>query len=1624
VTIFDPFTVSDELRDAYLRYLSEAHPIHPNEPLLRRKFQEAIAETDRFVREPLVSAIPSYAHSKTPEQLLASSSPPHLDPHLRKLNAFEFDLQRPLYQHQVKAIDAIQRGNNVVVATGTGSGKTECFLLPILDAAARAKEPGIVAIIVYPMNALAEDQLRRLRSLLRGTKITFGRYTGQTRAKREDVPDDEWREAAHPNELVTREQIRENPPHILLTNFAMLEYLLLRPQDQVIFRHPTVQYLVLDEAHTYSGAQGIDVSLLMRRVQLRYERKLQFILTSATMGGSAPKIASFASGLTGSDFKPDGVIFGDVAEPFDDVAATSVTPDTVIKLAQHANPTLLADALASDKGIHRWLEACGIRAADGKTPPGTLYESIRRLEPIRKLYDALRERPCSISELSDIALPDSIASVIRNTAVRTLCSAASLAKPDYPHASPLMSVRVHHFFRGLSGASVALGAGANATAIVKDVVLEDRQQDDAGVRLLSIRTCVHCGMPVAVIRMQDGDHWERPVGKSNQPIRLLTWFALEGEDADADGDEDQDAQTSTSFATVQLCLDCGRFSGDAATPPCTCVNVLKLRLLTKGDAEGNLPNCPCCGGDKGQYDSVLRDFMTGEDAPTALLAEEIIRRLPELQSDRPAAGRRLLAFSDSRQRAAYFMPYLTRTAAEPSYIQPILTAARFFEAEEKRPGTAPEILESAQQHVLGHDWIVFRRTDQADLFDRYQVKKSGQLSPDERRALRHELALSLYQSITASSRQRTKIIGLKLAAPAIELTDDEYAKAQQRCPDLFRKPSVGRDSIQRLLMALVRRGVVRFEPISVTYRHLVAGASPLVTVHLDPAGRVTGRRRVRWNPFLVASNRRRQAVTVSRILPIIREAVGNDDEALLARTLDQAWEWMVRDSEILRPTNEPGEYQLPAGRILLVTSPARWFACQRCGAPSIHPMTGVCEIHDCGGKLLPVEPASLSSEHAASHRVGRFLREPLPLVVREHTAQLEPEQGRRYQDEFNKSFVNVLSCSTTFEMGVDVGTLEAVLLRNVPPTPANYIQRAGRAGRRKQGVAHAVTYARTMPHDQYHYFRPHEIVNGVVPVPVIYPGNVRLTQRHVNSFLLGRFLADRRSAFASDNATVEEFFPTPPAPSPDQQSGGGALHPIVPSGDNSPASQFGGWIDAHRKELLAEAGRIIPNSCPLQVSDALNEAAGCLFSSDPALKHTVYYRGVVSPLQSYDREAQQLQDEILKAINERQNRRVSGLAHAKDRVDRLKDQLQEQRLIDFLSGLNWLPGYAFPQNNVRLLVRQQTDRDIMRLERDRELAISEYSPGSQIIADGKLFESVGINLEWREPELKYYRFSQATRRIFIGNTLQDVVDASPNVAMRPIQFLEPLGFTTMWDAPVEEPNLFRLRPPSNTEVFLVDGAESFQEHADLPGVHTGIRSDAALFRGNMGKTGRGFRLCLRCGAEQESARSRGAGAHESPWGTECRGRFEPAALAHIFRTDVLQIRLPQCPVIGNASFWLTLSTALTNAACEALSIDPKDLDSTYRSQSADTELGEIVIFDRVPGGAGHVEQIRQQLRMVFAATIERLEHCRNPDCSIDGSCYACLRSHRNQFSWSSLKRSEPLPYIKRFARSAGEERVR
>lgn len=1571
-------TLYQSLRDTYRRYLFTAHRIADSEPDLREAFWEALGREDFISREPILTAIPTYETSLSPRELAQRSAPPHLHEALLRLG----EEDRPLYEHQVNAIRAIQEGRSVVIATGTGSGKTESFLLPILDDLLRDLRPGVRAIIVYPLNALANDQLRRLRQLLVSVPVvTFGRYTGESPHVRGDLTDAELAEVLDPNERVSRDELRASPPHILLTNFAMLEYLLLRPQDSPLFGSDTLKFVVLDEAHAYQGAQGIDVGLLMRRLARRVSKPLQFILTSATLGGDASSIRKFAHNLTGADIGVEDIIPGTFASGFDphrvaDAALETYAQRVPTSAALHE----WAKALANNSELESVLGKFGIHGVSPTS--GGLYEWLSRDNRLARLHDLLSQRPQSLVEASKALWGED--SDLARRATEWLCLLGSRAARDAA-SSPLLHARYHFLFRGLRGATVCLAPGCSAQAVRgrrpwSHLMLESRATcERCESHVLPMATCFTCGLPVLrICENADGTSWQQlpPSGVPNTVVHLLTWKNV------VDEEEDEHALVTEQLAV--LCLSCKGLSLDGALGMCCSApqHITLQRLNT--DKDGNLKRCPNCGSEARRFPSALREFVTGEDAAGTVLVEELIRSLPEEDATKPVGGRRVLAFSDSRQRAAFFAPYLARTAAETQVMAPLLQAVDTVVRRDSRGATIDEIALAFAKHVERQSYVVLRRPldDAADEF-RSEVKRARSIAADDRSALRRDAKVALLRHFVAAPRRRDTLQGLALATIEYDLSAEQHEVLTSLLSNigLGTADASPENVVQALIRIIVRRQAIEW-PEDVQARML--GPYPnQVTLHRTEAGSAGGRSRVRWNPYMAqigvtnVVRRSPQATLLASCLGIEDPSQGRDQ---IEGLLDTLWE-ALRDAEVLRLV-APNEYVVPYDRLIVIRE-VRWAQCGRCSAVIPNPLGGRCPMPGCGATLVEAGPDAARWER--DHQRRRFTDSSvLPLNVKEHTAQLTQGTGREYQRQFTEGLINVLSCSTTFEMGVDVGQLLAVYLRNMPPSAANYVQRAGRAGRRREGAAIALTFARNLPHDQATFYEPESLLSGMVGVPRVSMDNPKLAQRHANAWILAAYMTD--AGTVQDNATVAEFF-------------------FLPTAAEAPQSRYGTWVQARRDQLRNELTEVLRDSRLDPVSAIDDSVQGLLAVA----------QSITDELAGLDQQIEAIENE-LKLVPEDS----VSLAHAVKRARKLRDELlNEDRLIDRLSSEHWLPSYAFPQDVLRLRVLDAQQAARFKLERDAEYGISEYAPGAEVVADGRLIKSGAIDLRGRAAHLRRYRICRKCHNVEVTSTADAMQGrcstcaaqwTGPTGMGRP--FVVPKGFSTVYEERAQEVRLSRVLPPRNTEVFLVRGApaDAFQQHRNLKGLRYGLQSDGQLFLANEGPRGRSFSLCLTCGRHAPRG-----GAHRSPWGARCAGTFSKVDLAYEFETDTVQIRFddvtPRVPPISNDVFWSSFEMAVVAAASEYLDIAARDLNATHRAQKTGGLAGELVLYDRVPGGAGYVGRIVENLPDIFGAALARVQDCRNPMCDIHASCDACLRTYYNQLEWDRLQRQAVVDWL-------------
>lgn len=511
----NPLKAAQTIASNYQSYLSTTFRLQ--DQALQEQFLAKLSDTDRFIKGPLLEVTPAFKTGASIADLIKEGI---LAAEFASLSSELLPQNRPLYWHQEQAIrKLVSQGRNIVVCTGTGSGKTETFIIPILNHLLREKEqgtlgPGVRALLLYPMNALANDQLMRLRQLLKNCPdITFGRYTGETETKQAEAREKYckiYQREPLPNELIAREQMWQSPPHILLTNYAMLEYLLLRPQDNVFFDGALARYwrfLVIDEAHIYSGARGIEIAMLLRRLKDRVvsgeQGKLQCIATSATLGSdrdNKQQIVDFARQLFGENFawEEEDERKCDVVEavrlPLVESYRSWGKPAPWIYGAWEA---LINQNLSLDELIPKMTRAgreAGIpgpeldRAAAAGRKDGWqtfLHEILAGDAYLLRLQQELQEKPRLLQELPGLL------GLATPAALETVVSLVNLANQARPHkdSQALLPARFHFFVRALEGAYISLWPEKKLYLARRENVTVHGQE----YRAFEIAVCRQCG---------------------------------------------------------------------------------------------------------------------------------------------------------------------------------------------------------------------------------------------------------------------------------------------------------------------------------------------------------------------------------------------------------------------------------------------------------------------------------------------------------------------------------------------------------------------------------------------------------------------------------------------------------------------------------------------------------------------------------------------------------------------------------------------------------------------------------------------------------------------------------------------------------------------------------------------------------------------------------------------------------------------------------------------------------------------------------------------------------------------------------------------------------------------------
>lgn len=1603
-SMFDPVATSIEIEASYRRYLQTTH--WTRDENLRTEFESALSERFALAKGPILQATVPYATGVSIKQLMDQGI---LNQAFASIPEDVFPINRPLYLHQQQAIEKSVAGRNMIVATGTGSGKTECFLLPVInhllnerDAGTLAK-PGVRAMFLYPMNALANDQMKRIRELLEVfPDITFGRFIGDTEDTfKKALPIHRTRTGDEPfqNELISREQIRENPPHILLTNYAMLEFLLLRPEDTSLFDGPTSdfwRFIALDEVHVYDGAQGAEIAMLLRRVRDRVNQsekgKIRYIGTSATLGKGIqdyPKLAEFGE-----------ILFDERVESTDIIGATRHAlahgPTTWELSIPDANA--LAELIASGPDattIRGYLTSVGAPLSDliddWRIELGTALEQERQIQKIQNLLESGSQ---DMAHMASSVFPGS-----ESMANMSLFVFLGMQTISPRTGGQLIPARYHYLLRSLEGAYVCLSPHHPQGVARLNLSRHDKCPGCALQQKISrsfeLGCCRKCGASYLVGKVEERDSGNGFENISAQTSSISYLLVDPKEESDGnlnlvenEEDEDESVVTTDDLVTTDidertLCTSCGALT-EGKTSSCQCGEQLSLKVtVAKPSTEStDLRRCVSCSG-RSTISMVTR-FQTGQDAPVAVIATSLYQSLPKSSTLtdhlKPGEGRKLLSFADSRQDAAFFAPYLERT---------------YSRAIERR--------------LI---WSVLRKnSDRSVRFEelvnpiRKLAEDSLVLDPDNGETQNASIVRSwlMREILAVDRRQSLDGVGLAELSVAIPLGVTppppllEMGFSETECIDLL---LVLLDSL-RLRAAVSIPSDVNIKDEIFSPRNVATSAR----LEQSSYGIVS------WVPSAGTNGRLDYLTKVleSKNIDVDARQLLSD---LWTKVLTRSGSpWLKVFDRI--PKRAEGEVMsLNPERITFrpASDEHQAFVCSKCMQIWWINVEDVCPTWKCDGDLELLGEDSQSN--FAHYRYLYEQLEPIGLSVKEHTGQLENNRAAEIQQQFIDGVVNALSCSTTFELGVDVGEVQAVLMRNVPPTPANYVQRAGRAGRRAGSAALVVTFAQRRSHDLHYFAFPYAMVDGSVATPIVTLENPQIIRRHVHAIAFAMFEREQVDRGGHHHQKVGEFF--------ESLDGSGV----------APVDEFVAWLKSHPSKLGEAVSRVVPRGEDDRIIKTLGvEDWGWVEALTAPADHEENFGWLTRATEDARQEMSAVQTELSSA-NQRwkeltaRNESKAALAQTKRMTVLQREQytIQSRQLINYLAQRVVIPKYGFPVDVVTMDVLRDGNAAASRvdLSRDLRIGISEYAPGSQVIADGSYWEPIGL----RRPaskhlSVRWWAICKECQAFQVGRGDDDFTCTicGANKAIEQGRVVKPeFGFIGQQSKEVPGEARPERSGFSSTHFSSYGSALPPEPMPMILGtrtIHYSFSRQGQITVINKGRLNRGFRVCLSCGRAEEAPKgTRRRNLDEKPhkrpnaFETECSQHFQTLGFAHQYLTDVVEIDLGL-----NMSWGESQSTlAALLAACPEIGITRDDVSGTLRSLGV-SMAPSLMLIDAVPGGAGHATKIRENLEDLVNAAYLLVERC---DCGLDTSCYACLRTYNNQASHDELVRGDALAILSQF----------
>lgn len=1668
-TTINPIQFASQVNEQFLDYQLTAFPL--TDPDLAAQARVSLHKGlghSPLIQGPYVSLSKSFQHGRDLRELAREGV---VHPALPGLAPYPM-----LFAHQYQALRKVEEGKHCLIATGTGSGKTEAFLYPILDYCLRLRDThtpdGVVAVLVYPMNALAIDQLGRLRHMLVGSGISFGMYVGTTPADDGDLhsvvrlKEGEGRKAfeyqaqkykehdrviiSPCEERLTERDMAAQPPRLLLTNINQLELLLTRGKDLGMFVNAPLKYLVFDEAHTYTGAVGAEVSCLIHRLR-------------AFCGKSADDVTCIGTSATVTDLNDEGGeeaayqfahrFFGvdpqRVALVREEYETTTFSPVRHAPPMPENSPALLERTLQALESGNESLLRAVVEDLTGTCLPETtswteaLYDHLKQNEYVYAIFQHL-DRPLYLPEAVQriqAFLQRPNATVVDDRAKGELLCYLALGAAAEFEDNPLLRPKVHYFIKGLEGAVITFVPQRNVQGLdefraelhlSRASAMQREAIEPAACPPLLV--CKNCGQHYLEgyyhnflfedRKLSGGDLegdntiWEVADETGGNRVLFTNRFTSE-----IDADDDLATQRlDKKRRQLYFCRYCGTLhltQGQCQYSSCKRQGRLVPIWAVQLNERGKLMLCPSCG----QRSNTLGDRVTEPIKPLRavtvadvhILAQNMINALRGPQQ-------KLIVFTDNRQDAAFQAGWMQdharryrvrhliydflRQREYPCSITDIreYLMTRFRQDRTLARVLAPEVFAGRSDEAFGHEL-------------------DKQLS--------YYIHILLVREWSTGFKQRDSLETWGKARVVYAGVEPEHSWIQEWAEKLNLTSQELATGIASLLDAYRRNRLLYDSNAPIFTRYWREGDDEVQRGYLPffdfPPKGMKEQREANDRDIYVVQFRSRKGQTLTQNYL----AKWNLPITYYSNFLDELWPFLTDTLKVLEPVTligarqralpgATGVYQVSAAKCGLLPQHERYRCnvCQR-----VHTRMGpkgACTAMHCKGTLQREEPP------VDDYNVTMLDLPFSMLTAQEHSAQVPAKERETIEDEFKKpeGKYNCLIATPTLEMGVDIGALDMVLMRNAPPKPSNYWQRAGRAGRRHR-MAVIYTYCRRSNHDSYFFEEPTRMLAGRIETPRFNLHNEIMVRKHVHAAVLSEMLRltrqpeDESPLRAYDlhelQVAREQAFPDylvtylfDEGNLYRQQSYTvGLLHTI---------------ISKHKQRFLHTVQDIFAHYWPEH--DRYVVSMDTLSRTIEELP--VRLQEVIDRLHGRLLWAVRVQEKLLtaqlKGLLDPEEERMLG--RCKRYLQQLARKDMSTYTLTVLAIEGFLPGYGTYESGIkafasRTAVAGEKKHDF-ELSRMPSMALREYVPGNLIYANSGRFKTVLYHFpigEQRE-EIERYQVDTEHERITEASSATGATqynDGNQGALLTGVPICD-VDLAYVSRISDEESNRFQLpvavlgylkqthRGGRAYTILDKEIQHRFGQHVRLVNVGPADR----VRRGDLG-----YPICTVCGAVRSPYASERELEHFVQIHRERCGKT-PESIAVTTDSHVDGILFQGLSYRADA---VNLGEALRIGATQILEMESQDVQLLPLSQADDSY--SLFLYDPMPGGSGLLQQLLEQWETILDAAMHSLNTCES---NCKRSCYNCMRTYRNVFYHDLLDRHEAVRILQSYVDQPRYER--